>query len=89
MAAYVKFGEVVPTEKGDIYDVDTGLLKPEKPSMTIKLPDNIAFEQEDPYSREEEDALVVAMSAQFADWVAAFLRRVILLFEVRPMHHKG
>lgn len=84
VARYIKFGELTPTEKGDVYDVDTGLLKSEKPSMAIKLPDNMAFEQHEQFSKEEEDAVVVAMSAQFADWVAAFLRRVITLFENLP-----
>ena len=36
------------------------------------------------YSKDEQDAFVITMSEQFADWVAAFLRRVIVLFENLP-----
>ena len=35
-------------------------------------------------SKEEEDAILRDTAGTFADWVAAFLRRVILLFENLP-----
>ena len=57
---------------------------PQSDSTNIKLPDRISFGEDDHYSKEEEDALVINMSTQFADWIAAFLRRVILLFENLP-----
>ena len=84
MSQYIKFGELTPTEKGGEFDVDTGLPVPQKRSMAIRLPDNIAFEDEEQFSKDEEDAILVGMSAQFADWVAAFLRRLITLFENLP-----
>lgn len=62
-------------------DMDTGMTVPQSP---IQLPEKISFGEEDRYSKEEEDALVVSMSTQFADWIAAFLRRVIVLFENLP-----
>lgn len=51
--------------------------------MTVQMPNDISLEDES-YSKEEEDAFVINMSQEFADWVAAFLRRVILLFENLP-----
>lgn len=84
VAQYIKFGELTPAEKGGAFDVDTGMFVPQKPTMAIKLPDSMSFEQEVKFSKDEEDALVVGMSAQFADWVAAFLRRLITLFENLP-----
>lgn len=47
------------------------------------MPNDISLEDEN-YSKDEEDAFVINMSQEFADWVAAFLRRVILLFENLP-----
>lgn len=52
--------------------------------MSIKLPHSIENEDEEHFSKEEEDAIVITMSEQFADWVASFLRRVITLFENLP-----
>ena len=65
-------------------DMDTGMTVPQSPVMQVQLPDKISFTEEDHYSKQEEDALVIGMSTQFADWVASFLRRVILLFENLP-----
>jgi proteasome activator subunit 4 len=64
--------------------MDTGLTVPRSETVDVHLPDSISFSEEDHYSKEEEDSLVMSMSTQFADWVAAFLRRVILLFENLP-----
>ena len=83
MAQYIKFGELA-AGKSVAYDTDTGITVPESPVMNIKLPHNIENDEEEHFSKEEEDALVIAMSEQFADWVAAFLRRVITLFENLP-----
>ena len=65
-------------------DMDTGMTAPQLVEGDINLPDRISFAEEEHYSKEDEDALVISMSTQFADWIAAFLRRVILLFENLP-----
>lgn len=65
-------------------DMDTGMTVPQSPDVTIHLPERISFGEEEHYTKEDEDALVVSMSTEFADWIAAFLRRVILLFENLP-----
>jgi proteasome activator subunit 4 len=83
VAQYIKFGELTAGKIG-VYDTDTGMSVPESPSMSIKLPHNLETEEGEQFSKEEEDAIVITMSEQFADWVAAFLRRVITLFENLP-----
>ncbi|KAI0094570.1 armadillo-type protein [Irpex rosettiformis] len=83
VAQYIKFGEL-SAGKSVAYDTDTGMPVPESPSMDLKLPHSIDNDEEEHYSKEEEDAIVITMSEQFADWVAAFLRRVITLFENLP-----
>lgn len=65
-------------------DMDSVMTVPQSSVMQVQLPDKISFAEEDHYSKDEEDALIISMSSQFADWIAAFLRRVILLFENLP-----
>lgn len=65
-------------------DMDTGMSAPQSPGVTVNLPDRISFGEEEHYTKDDEDALVVSMSTQFADWIASFLRRVIILFENLP-----
>lgn len=48
------------------------------------MPDGIEPGSEEQLSEEEEDTILQNTCANFADWVAAFLRRVILLFENLP-----
>lgn len=57
---------------------------PQSPVLEFRLPGQMAVEDEEQYSKEEQDTFVITMSEQFADWIAAFLRRVILLFENLP-----
>lgn len=66
------------------FDPDMGMITPQSPKMELKLPGNMDLTDEGEYSKEEQDSFVITMSEQFADWVAAFLRRVILLFENLP-----
>ena len=66
------------------FDPDTGMILPQSPKMELKLPGHMDLADEGEYSKEEQDSFVITMSEQFADWVAAFLRRVILLFENLP-----
>ena len=49
-----------------------------------RFPDGVEAWSGDKLTREEEDAILRDSSGTFADWVAAFLRRVILLFENLP-----
>ena len=83
VAQYIKFGELISTEPAP-FDPDTGLTAPQSPKLEFRLPGQMAFGDEDQYSKDEQDSFVITMSEQFADWVAAFLRRVILLFENLP-----
>ncbi|KAI0343952.1 hypothetical protein BDW22DRAFT_1355187 [Trametopsis cervina] len=83
VAQYIKFGELTVGKTG-LFDADTGIIVPESPSMNLKLPHNLESDEPEHFSKEEEDAFVITMSEQFADWVAAFLRRVITLFENLP-----
>ncbi|KAI0702460.1 hypothetical protein BC835DRAFT_1411015 [Cytidiella melzeri] len=83
IAQYIKFGELT-AGGGIVYNTDTGLLSTEVPAMSLKLPHNLENDDEEQFSKEEEDAIVITMSEQFADWVASFLRRVITLFENLP-----
>lgn len=83
VAQYMKFGELTG-EMLPTMDMDTGMTVPQSPVLQMQLPDKMSFNGEDHFSKDEEDALVISMSTQFADWIAAFLRRVILLFENLP-----
>jgi proteasome activator subunit 4 len=40
-------------------------------------------------SRDEEDALLQESTAGFTDWIASFIRRVILLFDNLPEEAGG
>ena len=84
VAQYIKFGELEGKDVSVPLDMDTGLTITQHELINLQLPDKISFSEEDHYSKDEEDSLVISMSQQFADWVAAFLRRVILLFENLP-----
>lgn len=84
VAQYIKFGELTHAESSAGFDLDTGLTSPQSPSVDFKVPGQISPSEEAHYSKEEQDAFVITMSEQYADWVAAFLRRVILLFENLP-----
>lgn len=57
------------------------------PSPSLELAtftEGIETEVETKLSNAEEDAILRDTSGNFADWVALFLRRVILLFENLP-----
>ena len=49
-----------------------------------QFPEGVEPGSEQQLSNEEEDAILRDTAGTFADWVAAFLRRVILLFENLP-----
>ncbi|KAL4243081.1 BLM10 family protein [Abortiporus biennis] len=86
VAQYIKFGEFSDTEKSDtVVDLDIGLSSPELPKVEInRLPDGVEAGSEEQLSREDEDIIIKNSANSFTDWVAAFLRRVILLFENLP-----
>ncbi|KAH9947692.1 hypothetical protein B0H21DRAFT_737636 [Amylocystis lapponica] len=84
IAQYIKFGEMASAEQSTVEVIDGHVLS-DPPIMRLESfnegADNGA---EVELSRDEEDAILKNTSANFADWVAAFLRRVILLFENLP-----
>ena len=49
-----------------------------------QYPQGVDAEEETQLSAEEEDVVLRDITGSFADWVASFLRRVILLFENLP-----
>ncbi|KAI0076264.1 hypothetical protein K474DRAFT_1757648 [Panus rudis PR-1116 ss-1] len=88
IAQYIEFGELA-TQK-PVLNYDTGIEAIEIEGSNIprleigRMPDGVEEGSGQQLSKEEEDAVLRNMSGQFADWVAAFLRRVILLFENLP-----
>ena len=53
--------------------------------MYVQMPDTDDVQQEEQMlSSAEEDALLRESTASFADWIANFIRRVILLLENLP-----
>lgn len=84
VAQYIKFGELPAMESSKPLDMENGMAVTRSEDVNFSLPDSISFAEEADYSKEEEDVLVLNMSTQFADWIASFLRRVILLFENLP-----
>ncbi|CDO70270.1 hypothetical protein BN946_scf184942.g70 [Trametes cinnabarina] len=87
VAQYIKFGELanpsVPI--GDGLDVEIPRTTTELPVLEIEqFPGGVEPGSEATLSKEEEDAILRDTAGTFADWVAAFLRRVILLFENLP-----
>ena len=90
IAQYIKFGEIGSIERVDGIKIDTGLESPVMPTLQIdRMPDGIEPGSDAELSRGEEDTILQNTCANFADWVAAFLRRVILLFENLPEEGSG
>ncbi|KAI0374438.1 hypothetical protein BV20DRAFT_1049238 [Pilatotrama ljubarskyi] len=86
VAQYIKFGELTNYEvpMGDGVDLTQRTSK-ELPVLEIEqFPDGVEPGSEERLSKEDEDALLRDSAGTFADWVASFLRRVILLFENLP-----
>lgn len=85
VSQYIKFGELSSVETSQVIDLDTGANSPVLPRLEFnKLPDGTEPGSEESLTQEEEDAILQNTAGNFADWVAAFLRRVILLFENLP-----
>lgn len=90
VAQYIKFGEIGSIERADGAKIDTGLESPVMPTLQIdRMPDGIEPGSDAELSKDEEDTILQNTCANFADWVAAFLRRVILLFENLPEEGGG
>jgi proteasome activator subunit 4 len=98
ISQYIMIGELSTPETGTGMMTDgtsTPVEKPD-PRKLLKIPSfnltGIGFFQgneapsdtEPRLSRKEEDAQLVATTGSFADWVAGFIRRVILLLENLP-----
>ncbi|KZT06355.1 uncharacterized protein LAESUDRAFT_653878 [Laetiporus sulphureus 93-53] len=85
IAQYIKFGEMTSEESNKPIDVDMGRATADAPSLDVTaFPQGIESSEDVQLTKDEEDAILKNMSTTFADWVAAFLRRVILLFENLP-----
>ena len=87
MAQYIKFGEL--TAKSDT-SIGNGVESARPHSAngflteTERFPDGVEAGTDARLTKEEEDAILKDTAGTFADWVAAFLQRVILLFENLP-----
>ena len=86
VAQYIKFGELTANTAPPIGDGTERVPTPSSDAPVIefeRFPDGVE-PWEEKLTREEEDAILRDSASTFADWVAAFLRRVILLFENLP-----
>ena len=82
VAQYIKFGGL---EDALTDDPPPNKVEGNVPTLDINiLSDDVEAGSRIQYSTEEEDAALVDTCSNFADWVAAFLQRVILLFENLP-----
>lgn len=71
-------------------DLPQGLTLPNMPKLDITpLPNGVDSNMDERLSRDEEDSILRHSLGGFADWIAAFLRRVILLFENLPEEATG
>ncbi|KAI1797633.1 hypothetical protein LXA43DRAFT_1126323 [Ganoderma leucocontextum] len=87
VAQYIKFGELDAKTEPPLGDGTQPVRTPPTDAPMIefeRFPDGIEPGSEKNLTMEEEDALLRDSASTFADWVAAFLRRVILLFENLP-----
>ncbi|TBU39582.1 hypothetical protein BD309DRAFT_1022044 [Dichomitus squalens] len=87
VAQYIKFGELFAKTEQPIGDGTEPIPTPPSDAPAIefeRFPDGVEAWSDDNLTQEEEDAILRDSSGTVADWVAAFLRRVILLFENLP-----
>ncbi|KAI0828367.1 hypothetical protein BC628DRAFT_1417934 [Trametes gibbosa] len=86
VAQYIKFGELTSFEVplGDGVD-RIRRTSAELPAFDMEqFPEGVEPGSDTQLSKGEEDAILRDTAGTFADWVASFLRRVILLFENLP-----
>ena len=86
VAQYIKFGELTAPEAPIVNGIDSAPPRSaDAPVREIEpFPEGVESGTGVELTRDEEDAILRDTSGTFADWVAAFLRRVILLFENLP-----
>lgn len=86
VAQYIKFGELTAPEAPIGNGIDSAPPRSaDAPVLEIEpFPEGVESGTGVELTRDEEDAILRDTSGTFADWVAAFLRRVILLFENLP-----
>ena len=94
VAQYIKFGDLNSVEEEQPTTTDTegphtlfqsetnGVV--EIPQLYIDIPDGYDSGQEPKLTKKEEDVLLKESTADFADWITSFIRRVILLLENLP-----
>ena len=95
VSQYIKFGDL--TSRGIMMSADIDSCTPAnfdipngfsltslgEVRIDVELSDDI------PLSKDEEDALLRESTADFPDWIANFIRRVILLFDNLPEEAGG
>jgi proteasome activator subunit 4 len=94
ISQYIKFGDLTSRSITLSADVDSSTpLNVDFPNgFSITLGDDPIQPEPDDYpllSRDEEDALLRESTAGFPDWIASFIRRVILLFDNLPEEAGG
>lgn len=93
ISQYIKFGDLTTIE-GELHsatDTESPMQYTEAPkvvdapAMYIQMPDaDDVLQEEQNLTGAEEEALLRESTASFADWIANFIRRVILLLENLP-----
>jgi proteasome activator subunit 4 len=95
ISQYIKFGDLMSRGNTLSADVDsstpTDVDIPNRYSPTSFLDVHIEAELNDGplLTMDEEDALLRESTAGFPDWIASFIRRVILLFDNLPEEAGG
>ncbi|KAI0067819.1 hypothetical protein BV25DRAFT_1794335 [Artomyces pyxidatus] len=95
ISQYIEFGDLTSTGDGMSADVDSRApaqvqMPNGKPSFSIGDGLMDMESSEGPiYTKDEEDALLKESTGQFPDWIASFIRRVIVLFDNLPEEAGG
>ncbi|TFY83737.1 hypothetical protein EWM64_g269 [Hericium alpestre] len=98
ISQYIKYGDLTSVGSAMSADIDSR-------SPVIEMPDGIPSvsigghvngvngdvngDAPAPLSKEEEDSLLIQATGEFPDWIADFIRRVILLFDNLPEEAGG
>ena len=86
----IKFGDLtavdlpLASQEARMVFADSPFEVTNKNVVFINVPDTIEYHEDGQLTKSEEDALVRESTAGFADWIADFIRRVILLLENLP-----
>ena len=95
VSQYIKFGDLTPRSTNMSADVDSctpaNVDVPNGFSLTSlsEVRIDVEFSDDLSLSKDEEDVLLRESTADFPDWIANFIRRVILLFDNLPEEAGG